>query len=332
MALDSYYARVSKKGDIDSRCVTDFGNGHIIDRGRRGTRRWRGEVMAGGQVCLETGGRKPMAAPGKRSKETHVPGLSAREEQDLILKAQNGAWEARDRLMAEMEPRIRAWSGKAYAKLNSQKHIFDLDDIRQHVSIAFDTAIGKYDAAKTAGARFTTYAWYWVKQELALMVCSESGLGRREWERMRRVREAVEELLKNNLRARESDIARVSKLTRAEVERILEKMSIMPLGFPENGVENDADSLADHRANDPLFISEAETRMIRRKIDEAIRRQNDPWLRDFVDCRFDRGMKYKDISLKMNMRVDLLKQKWHRAKVKLQQDGEIKLLFERLRG
>ncbi|MCP8352319.1 sigma-70 family RNA polymerase sigma factor [Candidatus Synchoanobacter obligatus] len=73
--------------------------------------------------------------------------------------------QAREMVFQRMLP-LHAARIHAHVKRHSGKHLSekDIEEMRQEASIALMHAMGKYDAEHEKGAKFTTYAWPWIKQ------------------------------------------------------------------------------------------------------------------------------------------------------------------------
>jgi RNA polymerase sigma factor (sigma-70 family) len=258
--------------------------------------------------------------------ESRTTELSQEDERALVAAAQEGSKDAWDRLLRGYEPCINAIAGAALFRLNSAERRFDYDDVRQHVLIGFCTAIRKYDSPSAGDARLATYAWYWVRHEIAALACAESGLGRRSRDLMRKVRAATDELLASGRRAGVEDVALFLGMERKEVEEALRLLALFPLGAADGSPGAGGREIPDPNPRGPSLEMDRQT--VRETVAAAMRRMKRDDLADFAYLRFYRGMDYGEIAEEMGCTVGRLKQMWSRAKRRLRQDPGIRALIE----
>jgi RNA polymerase sigma factor (sigma-70 family) len=268
----------------------------------------------------------PMIGERQREAAPRGPELPLEDERALIAAAREGSKEAWDRLLLGCEPCINAIAGAACFRLNAAERRFDYDDVRQHVLIGFCTAIRKYDPSSAGGARLATYAWYWVRHEIAALAYAESGLGRRSAELMRKVRAAADELLASGRRAGAEEVALFLGISRKEVEEALRLLALLPLGSREDASGAAGTAIPDPNQRGPSLEMERQT--VRETVAAAMRRMKRDDLADFAYLRFYRGMDYGEIAEEMGCTVARLKQMWSRAKRRLRQDPGIRALIE----
>lgn len=96
------------------------------------------------------------------SRLTQAPLLTAEEEKELTVAAQEGSAEARERLV-ESNIRLVINIARAY-----HSRAIPLEDLIQEGVIGLITAIERFDPTK--GFRFSTYATHWIKQSIGRAV------------------------------------------------------------------------------------------------------------------------------------------------------------------
>jgi RNA polymerase sigma factor (sigma-70 family) len=104
-----------------------------------------------------------------RNKILSHPILPEEEIQELILKAQNGDTEARQRVISHNYRLV--WSNAQWFKKKTREH--SLFDLFQAGIPALDIAITKFNPKK--GAKFNTYATWWIRQRIKTYVRTVSG-------------------------------------------------------------------------------------------------------------------------------------------------------------
>jgi len=104
-----------------------------------------------------------------RNKILSHPILPEEEIQELILKAQNGDTEARERVVSHNYRLV--WNTALWFNGKTKEH--SLFDLFQAGIPALDTAITKFNQKK--GAKFNTYATWWIRQKIKTYVRTVSG-------------------------------------------------------------------------------------------------------------------------------------------------------------
>ena len=121
--------------------------------------------------------------------------LTADEEKDLCIKAQNGDLQARNKMIT-FNLKLVISIAKRYANLN---YNLDFSDIIQSGNIGLLKAIDKFDPNK--GFRFSTYATWWIKQSITRAFADEGRTIRipvHAIEQLRYIKKAIREINDKN--------------------------------------------------------------------------------------------------------------------------------------
>ena len=92
--------------------------------------------------------------------------LSAGEEVELAKQIEQGSQQARNTLITH-NLRLALKIANQYRKSG-----LDMEDISQEANIGLITAVDKFDWRK--GCRFSTYAWWWIKQSIHRFIEGQS--------------------------------------------------------------------------------------------------------------------------------------------------------------
>lgn len=117
--------------------------------------------------------------------------LTADEEKELCIKAQNGDLQARNK-MVTFNLKLVVSIAKRYSNLN---YNLDFSDIIQSGNIGLLKAIDKFDPNK--GFRFSTYATWWIKQSITRALADEGRTIRipvHAVEQLRYIKKAIREI------------------------------------------------------------------------------------------------------------------------------------------
>jgi RNA polymerase primary sigma factor len=188
------------------------------------------------------------------------PRLPASVERELVLAAESGDADARDRLVEAFMPLIAS-----VARIYRSSRAVDRGELMQEGVVGLLSALERYDPAR--GTPFWAYASWWVRQAMQQLVSELTRpvvLSDRALRQLARVKDARREYLQAHCSDPSStDLAESTGLTRDQVENLL-AVERAPRGLEEPvGDDDGTDALFGELIADP-FAEDAYERVDRR--------------------------------------------------------------------
>lgn len=212
----------------------------------------------------------------------HVPMLSREKEVELVQSMQSGGplgRKARDELLAAHMKFVVSIARKSF------KGGLPLEDLIQEGNIGLLQAAERFELDK--GTRFATYAYWWVRESIALHVKKHAAMIPLSPNRAREVRKlnlAMEALSSRGVIPTDALVARELGISTAEVRELaLDSLSVCSLDIPvgEDGETTLGDLIADEDAlnAEEAMLSTDSVDVVRRALDCLNERERDVVIR-----------------------------------------------------